>query len=933
MKRFTLLFAFLLLIIFIPINAKPKKTDKVKVEETNQKAKFDFQDAMNFKYIRASDLSYYGNWAVYDVVPDWGDNHLKVINTTDTSNNFVIERGASPKFSNDEGWFGTLVKGKLLEIENAKSPKDKPKAILKIWELAKKNSREYKDVTRFMFSENSKWLVYTKDETIDKDKKLKFKPLGKNISLMHLKSGTEININNVYNYTFDSLSNYFIYSISTPDGDKDGLFFRKLTEEFAPEYIIEKKEKTIYSNLTYSDTAKALAYIVSKINAEGEPNNSILKLWKPETENLTQTLIDSTKLEKDWIIYHNNDLKFTKDGSRIWIGLKPMDELYAAEPYKIKFNDTTLSNLDTLQANSNLLLWHYRDPRIKTYDQTNWNSNKDNTYPAIYDISARTLTKIADKKIEEVDRCNNPDWTIGYDVNPYKIESTWTYDRFDLYKINLKNGERKLIALDLQEPAHLSPTGKYVIYYKDSLWNIYYNNGDSVTTFTKTMQFPMYDDENDTPDKAPSYGFAGWMENDVRFMINDKYDIWAFFSEIPIARVNLTGTYGREFKIKFRIIPTDYTKDYYSPKDTLLISGYHTKLKWQNLYYQDFKIIGSEKMTFHKEYFTNFYKKAKGNDAALFSIENFAKFPDLLFTKDVFKQIDTTIQISDLGKQLDKYNWGKAELISWKDSQGNELQGFVMKPENYDSTKKYPMIIHYYEKFSDYYLRFQRPAVNHRPSPTIYLNDGYVMFYPDIVFKVGYPGYSAVDALTTGSQKLIDMGIADPKAIGLQGHSWSGYQTAFIITQTDFFKAACAGAPVANMTSAYSGIRLGTGIARQFQYEKQQSRIGGNLWDSLDNYIKNSPIFQAKGIHTPLLVEFGDIDDAVPWEQGIELFLAMRRLSQPVFMLQYENEPHILRKYYNKVDYAIRMKEFFDYYLKGAPEPDWIKNGIPYKGN
>jgi dipeptidyl aminopeptidase/acylaminoacyl peptidase len=256
-----------------------------------------------------------------------------------------------------------------------------------------------------------------------------------------------------------------------------------------------------------------------------------------------------------------------------------------------------------------------------------------------------------------------------------------------------------------------------------------------------------------------------------------------------------------------------------------------------------------------------------------------------------------------------------------------------MKPEKFDPKKRYPVIIHYYEKFSDLMYEFQRPALNHRPNPVIYVNDDYVIFYPDIVFTIGYPGYSALDALTTGSQKLIDMGIADSNAIGLQGHSWSGYQTAFVITQTDFFKAAVAGAPVANMTSAYSGIRLGSGLARQFQYEKQQSRIGGNLWDSLSNYLKNSPIFEAKGIHTPLLIEFGDIDDAVPWEQGIELFLALKRLGKEVFMLQYEKEPHILRKYYNKVDYAVKMKEFFDHYLKGKQAPDWLQKGIPYKGN
>jgi dipeptidyl aminopeptidase/acylaminoacyl peptidase len=447
------------------------------------------------------------------------------------------------------------------------------------------------------------------------------------------------------------------------------------------------------------------------------------------------------------------------------------------------------------------------------------------------------------------------------------------------------------------------------------------------------MQYPMHDEEHDTPDKAGSYGFAGWYEVSKKFMIYDRYDIWIFTSEEPQNRSCLTATYGRTNQSRYRFQIFDKDKEYFTLQDTILITGFNTKYKWSNLYFQDFKILGSEKLTYHENAIQRCIAKAKGNSSALMTIENFSTFPDLWFDKRIFSERDTLVKLTEVNPQMKDFYWGTTELVDWKDSRGNQLKGFIMKPEKFDPKKRYPVIIHYYEKFSDLMYEFQRPALNHRPNPVIYVNDDYVIFYPDIVFTIGYPGYSALDALTTGSQKLIDMGIADSNAIGLQGHSWSGYQTAFVITQTDFFKAAVAGAPVANMTSAYSGIRLGSGLARQFQYEKQQSRIGGNLWDSLSNYLKNSPIFEAKGIHTPLLIEFGDIDDAVPWEQGIELFLALKRLGKEVFMLQYEKEPHILRKYYNKVDYAVKMKEFFDHYLKGKQAPDWLQKGIPYKGN
>jgi dipeptidyl aminopeptidase/acylaminoacyl peptidase len=152
-----------------------------------------------------------------------------------------------------------------------------------------------------------------------------------------------------------------------------------------------------------------------------------------------------------------------------------------------------------------------------------------------------------------------------------------------------------------------------------------------------------------------------------------------------------------------------------------------------------------------------------------------------------------------------------------------------------------------------------------------------------------------------------------------------------VVTETDMFAAAVSGAPVANMTSAYSGIRWQTGLARQFQYETGQSRLGESMFDNLQPYIDNSPVFFAERINTPMLIQFGDEDGAVPWEQGIEYYLALRRLNKPVVMLQYEGEPHHLQRYANKLDYTIKMLEFFDHYLKGAPAPLWWQQGMPYK--
>ncbi|HNW55338.1 MAG TPA: prolyl oligopeptidase family serine peptidase, partial [Bacteroidales bacterium] len=208
-------------------------------------------------------------------------------------------------------------------------------------------------------------------------------------------------------------------------------------------------------------------------------------------------------------------------------------------------------------------------------------------------------------------------------------------------------------------------------------------------------------------------------------------------------------------------------------------------------------------------------------------------------------------------------------------------------------------------------------------------SNGYIVFVPDINYRTGEPGRSAYDDIISGTMAMTKLPYVDADRMGIQGQSWGGYQVAYLVTQTGMFKAAMAGAPVSNMTSAYGGIRWESGVVRQFQYEHGQSRIGANLWENRDLYIENSPIFYANRITTPLLIMSNDNDGAVPYYQGIELITAMRRLGKPAWLLSYNGDEHNLTKRPYRQDLSIRMYQFFDHYLKDAPEPSWMKNGLP----
>jgi dipeptidyl aminopeptidase/acylaminoacyl peptidase len=268
--------------------------------------------------------------------------------------------------------------------------------------------------------------------------------------------------------------------------------------------------------------------------------------------------------------------------------------------------------------------------------------------------------------------------------------------------------------------------------------------------------------------------------------------------------------------------------------------------------------------------------------------------------------------------------------MRFKNTDGVQLSAILMKPENFDPRKKYPMLVYIYERLSQGVNRFVNPAPSGSINASYYVSNGYIVLEPDIVYTIGYPGQSAMKCVLPAIQEVVDQGFINEQAIGIQGHSWGGYQIAYMITQTNRFRAVEAGAPVSNMTSAYSGIRWGTGLPRQFQYEHTQSRIGGSLWEYPMRYLENSPVFRADRVQTPLLMLHNDNDDAVPWYQGIEYYLALRRLSKEVYMFTYNGEPHGIRKRANQKDYTRRMQEFFDHFLKGAPMPAWMERGIPY---
>jgi dipeptidyl aminopeptidase/acylaminoacyl peptidase len=895
---------------------------------------------MKFKAIESPVISEDGGWVAYGAQPDRGDGEVKV-QSVQSGTSYALERGTAPVFSKDARWVAAAVRPKATDLEEKKDEKDKPRPGLVLLNLITGDTTARTRVDRFAFSENAAWFAYlyfksdepaVKDTSIAaKSKKDGKKNVGGDLVLHRLETGREARIPFVLTFAFDSTSRFLAYTVADTSGKLNGLYYRDLRNIDSTQKPILANMNGVYTNLAWNNRTGQLAFVAATVDDKEKPGPGSVWIWESGDARPSE-ITPSTKAPAGWMAPSKNDLSWSKDGKRLFFGLKPKS---ATPDSASTIDDTTnqgkgkeinLFDTASLLKKHEVDVWHWDDPRIIPNQKKQWKDVKDQTYRAVYHVTSDRIVQLADLQMPFIIQSDNSDLVLGRSNLPYLKSITWEGTFSDFYIVSLKDGTRKLIVSRLDGGVSLSPTGRYAAYYKDKNWFLYNVREATTRNLTAKLGVPFHNEEYDKPDTPPGYGIEGWVENDRAVLLYDKYDLWQF----PIDEgqpLNLTNGEGRKTGYSYRIEKTDSEAQFFTNGQTVLLTAYHNTKKHTAFYKCSIGRAGIERLLEEEKRFT-FVAKAKHSDTYLFTRQSYTEFPDLWATDAEFH---SPKKLSNVNPQIDEFAWGTAELIEWNSLDGIPLQGVLIKPGNCEPGKLYPVLVYFYELSSQRLYEFNQVVVNHRPCFPFYASNGYALFLPDVRYEIGRPGFSATKCIVPGVQKLIDMGIADPKAIALHGHSWSGYQTAFVITQTDIFAAAIAGAAVANMTSAYSGLRLETGLARQFQYEQDQSRIGGSLWELRDRYIENSPVFFADRIHTPLLLEAGDEDEAVPWQQSIEMYLAMRRLGKPCVLLQYRGEPHHLKKYPNKLDYSIKMKEYLDHYLKGMPAPEWISKGVPYR--
>jgi dipeptidyl aminopeptidase/acylaminoacyl peptidase len=671
--------------------------------------------------------------------------------------------------------------------------------------------------------------------------------------------------------------------------------------------------------LSFDALGKQMAFYHS-VDTNKEKLYNLL-YWKLGNDSVTELVSEPrTLFPSSYTLSSHAKLIFSEDGEKIFFG-------YGKTP-KIDTKDTLLTK-DKPQVD----IWSWNDTYIQPMQKKMAERYKNKSYQAVMHVASRKIILIEDSMLSGTRLINKGNANFGFleDEKSNATSLTWdiNYPQ-NIYKVDYSTGRREIVLKENRYRYQVSTNGNYIAQYNadDKQWYLLDLATMKLTNITSQIPSEFHNKEHDTPAKARPYGVAGWTENDEHVLIYDEFDVWMVNTKKTSEFRPLTKQQGKKNQIRYRLFKVESDKNYYDLKNPILMTGFSEASKESGIYKV---LIGSNPKVLFKEegYVISLKSISRFANKLMVTKQNYSEYPDLYVTNTSFTDIN---RVSYVNKLQEGYIWATSEMVSWKATDGTNLEGYIVKPENFDSNKKYPMMVYFYERNSDYFKRYRSP----RPSASIinpvhYASNGYVVFVPDITYTEGHPGKSAMNAIVSGTDHVVSLGYVNENKIGIQGQSWGGYQVAYLVTQTNKYAAAMAGAPVSNMTSAYGGVRWGSGMSRMFQYEQTQSRIGKTLWEGLDLYIENSPVFFADKVETPLLMMHNDNDGAVPWYQGIEYYMALRRLSSPVWMLTYNKEEHNLRKMPNKVDLTIRMKQFFDHYLTDAAKPVWMELGLPYE--
>lgn len=934
-SNFILLFILCLSLVLPGIAKQTKDTTVIKPRPLE-----DVADILAWKSIRTSVISDNGAWLAYIIGPQEGNLEV-VFRQIKGEKEYRFPIGETPRYVSSSVMTFSCDSRKAAftrypDREDARKLKKQKKKLYNnviLVDLASGEKTEFKKIKNFSFSsENPAWLAMHRYPA-ESQAKEKDKWAGSDLLLVGLKKEETLNIGNVSEFAFNKKGQWLAIAIDAQGKSGNGIQLHNLQSG-----VITPLDhaEAVYKQLTWTEKGDGLTVLKGKEDDDFE-NKRFAVLGFSDLSAAGQAKVfynpgQDKNFPKKMTISPNRAPVWTDDFSAILFGIHELKEKEDKKPKpeeaekeeKPKLEKPAKIDEEDLPG---LVIWHWKDKRMQSQQQVQESRDKNFSFLSIYHIKDKKFMRLADETLRNISPTPKFRWGIGRDSRKYELDGNLYGRRFsDIYRVDLKTGARELVLEKCRWYFFPSPEGTDFLYFQDGHYFTYDLAAQKSFNVTKDIPTSFVDTEDDhnviDPPIRP-YGW-GWTKGGKSLLLYDDWDIWL----IPVQGgkgVNLTvsgKTDGIRFRSRFVFDPEEKGIDLTKP---LYISTYGEWTKKSGIARID-KGIPKPKMLLWDDALFSVHK-AKKAETYLYTRQTYKDYPDYYVSDAALKP---GIKITDTNPQQSKFLWSSgSRLIEYQSTKGDRLQAALFLPADYKEGQSYPTLVYIYEKNSQHLNRYYAPAARGF-NKSVYTSRGYAVLMPDIVYQINEPGMSSVWCVLPAIEAAAATGIVDKNRVGLHGHSWGGYQTAFLITQTELFKAAVAGAPLTNMISMYSLIYWNSGSANQPIFESSQGRFKGNYLDNIEAYTRNSPVYFAHRVKTPLIILHNDKDGAVDWTQGIEYFNTLRQLKKPVVMLQYKGENHGLRKPPNMKDYYIRMREFFDHHLLDKPAPKWLQEGVAH---
>lgn len=874
-------------------------------------------DYPRWNHIVSPSISSEGNWVSYAYRPNGGDDTLYIKSLT-TDKVYEIQYGSRPSFSEDSKWVAYMIGLAKKEVEKLRKEKKPVTSKAELLNLTSGEKYTVENASSFSFSKDSKFCAIKK---VKSDKEAKHS--GTDLLIRNLETGLVLNIGNVSDFKFNKPGTMLAYTIDASEKKGNGIYVIELGSGVQKPLDTGELD---YAGIAWDKEGTALAVLRGTKKKEfTQKDNNILAfvgLSKGHPAKIEYNPGDDPDFPKNMVISEKvlperrrgiraetterMALLWSEDNSRIFCGIKEQEK-------ELEKSKEPVANVD---------VWHWKDERIQSVQMRRAEDDSNFTYRSVLILNDQRFIRLTNDKMRTITITKNGKWGVGRDDKPYLSDLETM--QADYYLVNTASGERKPIEKGIRRPMGVSPHSNHFLYLNDrQLW-VYDVEEGKTKNISERAPVSFVNEEDDHPWEKPAYGVAGWAKDGKAVVVNHKFDLWS----LPLDGgnpENMTGGMGEREQIRFRYINLDPEEKFIDTSKPMLLSAYGEWTKKSGYY--SLKIGNQPEKLIYEDKNIGTPTKAKKADKILYTKETFVDFPDYFVSSADFR---SPVRVTDANPHQKEYAWGSRILIDYKNSNGVKLEATLTLPAGYESGKKYPMVVYIYEKMSQRHHQYSMPTYDDRPHMSTYASDGYLVLMPDIVYTIGRPGDSALDCTLSAVKKVIELGYADPEHIGLQGHSWGGYESAFLVTQTDKFACVVAGAAPSCIATEYNQIFKGSGNNNNSYYERSQGRMGTDPWKDEELYFSQSPIRQATKITTPFLLLHGIEDGSVDWIESLEYYNAARRLGKKIIFLSYPGEPHHLSKEENQKDFQIRMKQFFDHYLKGTQMPGWMENGIPY---